>query len=151
MLCHVLAIVIVLVLTVLERMSPAIAHPMQHPLHLPARQSSSEFAAFVKDMNAGMKKMMTDMHRPGITGNVDVDFLDMMIPHHEGAIEMARLELLYGKDPLVRNLAEEMIASQQVEIMAMHDRLLVLQQGENLDPDHFPALTGVRGITVTPP
>ena len=42
------------------------------------------------------------MHASGYTGNPDVDFLAMMIPHHEGAVEMARLVLVYGKDPLTR-------------------------------------------------
>ena len=48
----------------------------------------------VLQMEAGMKKMMHDMHASGYTGNPDVDFLAMMIPHHEGAVEMARLVLI---------------------------------------------------------
>ncbi|AFY78025.1 hypothetical protein Ple7327_2755 [Pleurocapsa sp. PCC 7327] len=101
--------------------------------------------AFVQAMNVGMEKMMTEMHQPDMTGNADVDFLAMMIPHHAGAVEMARLVLLYGNDPLVRQLAEEIIASQQVEVTAMKARLLVLKKGENLKPDDFPAIHGTRG------
>ena len=54
---------------------------------------------FMKEMGAGMEKMMKDMHAPEYTGNPDVDFLAMMIPHHEGAVEMARLVLIHGTDP----------------------------------------------------
>jgi Domain of unknown function (DUF305) len=104
-----------------------------------------EAAKFIEAMEVGMKKMMVDMHRPRMTGNPDIDFLTMMIPHHEGAVEMARLELLYGKDPLVRQLAVEIITSQQVEIAAMQARFPVLQQGADPLPDGFPALGGTRG------
>jgi Domain of unknown function (DUF305) len=104
--------------------------------------------AFTQAMNIGMKRMMSDMHQPGMTGNADVDFLAMMIPHHEGAVEMARLVLLYGNDPLVRQLAEEIIASQQVEIAAMYARLPMLKKGRNSDPDDFPAIHGTRGMAM---
>jgi hypothetical protein len=80
-------------------------------------------------MDAGMKQMMEDMHAPGYSGNPDVDFLAMMIPHHEGAVEMARLALIYGTDPLTRRLAEEIIASQTAEIAAMKERLAILRRG----------------------
>jgi len=63
---------------------------------------------FQADMDAAMARMMQDMHAPGYSGNVDVDFLVMMIPHHAGAIDMARLVLQHGRDPLTRQLAEEM-------------------------------------------
>jgi uncharacterized protein (DUF305 family) len=102
--------------------------------------------SFVRQMEAGMKKMMEDMHAPGYSGNPDVDFLAMMIPHHEGAVEMARLVLIHGKDPLTRRLAEEIMASQTAEIAAMKERLAILRRGDNPDPGGFPALHGTRGI-----
>jgi uncharacterized protein (DUF305 family) len=101
---------------------------------------------FASQMDAGMKKMMNDMHSPGYTGNPDVDFLAMMIPHHEGAVEMARLVLIYGKDPLTRRLAEEIIASQTAEIAAMRQRVAILRHSDDPNPGGFPALHGTRGV-----
>ena len=72
--------------------------------------------------------MHREMMAPSRTGNPDVDFLASMIPHHAGAVEMARLVLIHGRDPLVRRLAEEIIASQQTEIAAMQARLKILKQ-----------------------
>ncbi|HET7005923.1 MAG TPA: DUF305 domain-containing protein [Candidatus Binatia bacterium] len=101
---------------------------------------------FARQMDAGMNKMMNDMHAPGYTGNPDVDFLAMMIPHHEGAVEMARLVLIHGKDPLTRRLAEEIIASQSAEIAAMKQRVAILRRADDPNPDGFPALHGTRGV-----
>jgi uncharacterized protein (DUF305 family) len=75
----------------------------------------------------------------------DRDFLAVMIPHHEGAVEMARLVLIYGMDPLVRQLAEEIIGGQQAEITAMQARLKVLAHGPDPNPGGFPAMSGTRG------
>ena len=102
-------------------------------------------APFFADMDRAMQRMMDDMHRPGYSGNPDVDFLAMMIPHHEGAVEMARLVLLYGRDPLVRQLAEEILVTQQVEITSMRNRLEVLQAGGAPDAAASQALGGTRG------
>ncbi len=99
--------------------------------------------SFRREMDRGMAKMMDDMHAPGYSGVADVDFLAMMIPHHEGAVEMARLELIHGSDPATRRLAEEIIASQQVEIEGMLRRLARLRSGDK--PDGFPDLGGTRG------
>jgi len=73
--------------------------------------SSKAFA----EANARMHK---DMAVP-LTGNADVDFVQGMIPHHQGAIDMAKIVLEHGKDPEVRKLAEEVIAAQEGEIAMM--------------------------------
>lgn len=80
-----------------------------------------------------------------MTGDPDKDFLAMMIPHHEGAVEMARLVLIHGRDPLVRRLAEDIIASQTTEIGTMKERLSVLRQRPDPEPGGFPSLGGTRG------
>ena len=97
------------------------------------------------DMDKGMARMMEDMHGPGYTGNPDHDFLAMMIPHHEGAVDMARLVLIHGRDALVRQLAEDIIAGQTVEIAGMRARMAVLRGGPNPHPGGYPALGSVRG------
>ncbi|HAV08351.1 MAG TPA: DUF305 domain-containing protein, partial [Rhodobacteraceae bacterium] len=58
-----------------------------------------------------------------LTGNADVDFVAGMLPHHQGAVEMAQIVLEHGTDPEVRKLAEAIIAAQQTEIAWMKDWL----------------------------
>lgn len=103
------------------------------------------YDAFSKDLHAGMEVMMRDMHATGHSGDPDVDFLTMMIPHHAGAVDMARLVLIHGRDPLVRQLAEDIIAGQTTEIAAMRGRLVRLRAGRDAEPDGFPALGSTRG------
>lgn len=98
---------------------------------------------FTRGMQAGMERMMHEMHAAGSSGDPDAHFLAMMIPHHAGAVEMARLVLVHGRDPATRRLAEDIIASQTVEIQAMQRRLAMLR-GQARDDD-FPALGGTRG------
>lgn len=57
------------------------------------------------------------------TGNADVDFVKGMIPHHQGAIDMAKTVLAFGKDPAVRKLAEEIVKAQEAEIALMGEWL----------------------------
>jgi uncharacterized protein (DUF305 family) len=90
--------------------------------------SSSSFAAstektFVQLMNDAMAVMDLGMKDAPMTGDPDHDFAAMMIPHHHGAIDMARVELLYGKDPVLRRLAQEIIVTQDQEITLMRLRL----------------------------
>ena len=120
--------------------SPAASQHGSHDKQAP--QVSSQFARL---MSAAMNKMHDEMAAPGQTGDPDRDFLAMMIPHHAGAVEMARLVLIYGRDPLVRQLAEEIIAGQQAEIAAMQARLKVLEHGPDPHPGGFPAVSGTRG------
>lgn len=89
-----------------------------------------------------MARMMTGMHAPSSANDPDGAFLEMMIPHHQGAVDMAQLVLEHGRDPLTRQLAEHILATQSVEILAMRERLRLLATEP---PDTFPVLSGTRG------
>jgi uncharacterized protein (DUF305 family) len=101
----------------------------------PAPTATSEFA---QDMNAAMDRMMDAMRVQG-TGDVDRDFATMMIPHHEGAIDMAVAELRYGTNSQLKRIAQEIIVDQQQEIAAM--RLAI---GDPLPPSE-PVPTQPKG------
>ena len=75
--------------------------------------------SFMHAMNDGMERMDNGMKSGPMNGDVDHDFATMMMPHHQGAIDMAKAELIYGKDPVMRRLAEEIVVDQQSEIQAM--------------------------------
>jgi Domain of unknown function (DUF305) len=90
--------------------------------------ATSEEAPFLSENAAAMDKMMAAMTiKP--SGDVDKDFVAMMVPHHQGAIDMAEAELRYGHNETLQRLAQEIIVTQQQEIAAM--RLAV---GESLPP-----------------
>ena len=74
---------------------------------------------FMQFMNESMDRMDKGMKSAPMNGDVDHDFVTMMMPHHQGAIDMAKAELAYGKDPVMRRLAEEIVVDQQSEIQAM--------------------------------
>jgi hypothetical protein len=81
---------------------------------------SSADSKFMQEMDVKMKIMDHAMASAPMNGDVDHDFVVMMIPHHQGAIDMAKGELSYGKDPVMRRLAEEIIVDQKSEIDAMN-------------------------------
>lgn len=68
---------------------------------------------------AAMDKMHETMTSMEYSGNADVDFARSMIPHHQAAIDMAKVQLENGKNPEMRKLAEEVIAAQEAEIKRM--------------------------------
>ena len=71
------------------------------------------------ELIASMDKMHMAMAAIKRSGNSDVDFVRLMLPHHQAAIDMAKTQLLYGKDPQMRRLAQEIITDQQLEIELM--------------------------------
>ena len=78
--------------------------------------------ASTKDFKAADMKMMHNMHVP-YTGNPDVDFRTHMIPHHQGAVEMAKVALKHAKDPETKRIAQKIIDDQEKEIAEMQDWL----------------------------
>jgi hypothetical protein len=71
----------------------------------------SDEAPFLAENESAMNKMMSDMAvKP--TGDVDVDFVAMMVPHHQGAVDMAIAVLRYGRNLQIRRLAQEIIVTQ---------------------------------------
>jgi uncharacterized protein (DUF305 family) len=88
------------------------------PAAAPQKATPGTDAVFVSRSNAAMDKMMTDMAvKP--TGDVDHDFVAMMVPHHQGAIDMAQAELQYGQNPQLKTIAQEIIVDQMQEITLM--------------------------------
>jgi uncharacterized protein (DUF305 family) len=74
---------------------------------------------FITELGSAMNKMMIAMEiRP--SGDVDNDFVASMVPHHQGAVEMAQSELRYGRNEQLRRIAQEIIITQEEEITAMH-------------------------------
>ncbi|TCL75985.1 DUF305 domain-containing protein [Rhizobium sp. BK251] len=105
---------------------PALAHDPVVRVHDAAAISAE--APYLADNDAAMTTMMNDMAvKP--TGNVDRDFVEMMVPHHQGAIDMAQAYLRYGSNEQLKRIAQEIIVDQQQEIAAMR-----LALGDPLPP-----------------
>ena len=95
----------------------AFAHEA-HPTAQPATATAVDEAPFLKENDDAMTRMMNGMAiKP--TGDIDHDFVAMMSPHHQGAIDMAMSELRYGKNEQLRRIAQEIIVDQMQEIAAM--------------------------------
>ncbi len=104
-----------------------------------AEFTTSTDKTFDQLMANAMGVMHTGMHTAAQTGDPDHDFVTMMIPHHQGAIDMAKALLLYGKDPQLGRLAQEIITDQQSEIQLM--QLWLKQHGaSSQNPTQRPGL-----------
>ena len=98
---------------------PLVFAAFAHEAHPPAQQAATpDESAFLAENEAAMTRMMSAMEAKP-SGDIDRDFVAMMAPHHQGAIDMAVLELRYGKNEQLRRIAQEIIVSQMQEIAAM--------------------------------
>ena len=92
----------------------------RHEISPPKGTASAE--SFTTSMMRAMERMPEDMNIAP-TGDPDRDFAAMMIPHHQGAIDMAKVELQFGKNPVLRRLAQGLIVEQLQEIEVMQREL----------------------------
>jgi hypothetical protein len=95
-----------------------LAHEAHHVPAAVEAASAGDEAPFLRENEAAMTRMMDGMAAKP-TGDIDRDFVAMMIPHHQGAIDMAVLELRYGRNEQLRRIAQEIIVDQMQEIAAM--------------------------------
>lgn len=89
----------------------------------PAPFTATSAKPFSGLMDDAMNVMNHGMSSAPMNGDPDHDFAAMMIPHHQGAVDMAKAVLLYGKNPVLRRLAQEIIVSQNSEITVMQSEL----------------------------
>ena len=97
---------------------PALAQHAGHPAPAPAATPAPAEAPSTVALRAANMKMHKEMDI-AYTGDPDVDFAKAMIPHHQGAVEMAKVQLAHGKDPKLRKLAREIVKAQEKEIKLM--------------------------------
>jgi uncharacterized protein (DUF305 family) len=91
------------------------ARPQGQHSHADASTANPDWAEF----GVSMSKMHLAMASVESSSNSDIDFVRLMLPHHQAAIDMARTQLMYGTDPQMRRLAQEIITDQQSEIELM--------------------------------
>ncbi|GGW23495.1 hypothetical protein GCM10011452_08260 [Gemmobacter lanyuensis] len=112
-----------LLTAVLLAATPALAQEdMDHGAHTGHGMGGAEGPS-TEAYRAANDRMHAGMGGMAYTGNADVDFITGMIPHHQGAVDMAKIVLEHGTDPEVRALAEKVIAAQEAEIKWMQDWL----------------------------
>jgi uncharacterized protein (DUF305 family) len=86
---------------------------------LPLMAADASTEQMHQDYMHSMNGMKDQMHEGVMSNDPDVAFASGMLPHHEGAVEMAKIELKYGKDPEMRKLAENIIKAQDAEMKQM--------------------------------
>ena len=112
--------------TMFASASHAAEHHVAHAASPVQAAQAASTASTAAASNAAYEAANRRMHQgmsAALTGHADYDFVVGMIPHHQGAIDMAKVVLEKGKDPEVRKLAEDIIKAQESEIEFMQDWL----------------------------
>ena len=91
---------------------PVVAQQMQHQMDAMDNPADKAFLGAMRDMMMGMHQSMP-------TGRTDEDFVRMMVPHHQAAVDMAKAEIAYGKDPDLKALAADIVTAQDRELAMM--------------------------------
>jgi uncharacterized protein (DUF305 family) len=113
------------------------------PIAVTQNETAAE-APFLRENDAAMTKMMNDMAVKPM-GDVDHDFVAMMVPHHQGAIDMSKAELRYGHNEQLLRIAQDIVVEQLQEIAAMRAAL-----GERLTPSEATLAASLAGAVVGP-
>lgn len=108
-------------LSQMQMQAPAMEPSSMQKMMQDMMPSANDSASTKAYKNTHMK-MMKGMHVE-FSGNPDIDFVRNMVPHHQGAIDMAKVELEHGKDPELRKMAEKIISDQEKEIDMMQEWL----------------------------
>ena len=104
---------------VLFTAGPALAQQHMHTMPMSSSQTSSPATEGYKAANEAMHQAMNIP----FTGDPDVDFVRQMMPHHQAAVDMAKVVLAHGKDPEIKKLAQDIVAAQEKEIAFMRSWL----------------------------
>ena len=128
---------ILLVAVIIPASALAVGKQVHHMTASNTAMQDPNWAELMKSVQT----MHAAMETAKPSGNDDEDFVDLMLPHHEAAVEMAKAELLHGGDPQMRRLAQEIIADQESEIQLMS--LWLEQQKAGLKNPHQPQPSGL--------
>jgi uncharacterized protein (DUF305 family) len=97
----------------------AIGGAQAHSPHSPGASQPASTSESWSDLQQSMLAMHGAMSSVQSSGNDDEDFVRLMLPHHQAALDMAKVELMHGQNPQMRRLAQEIIADQESEIELM--------------------------------
>jgi uncharacterized protein (DUF305 family) len=132
---------------------PTSAHRLQRTVpvqYVADRPDGSDEATFLSENEATMNRMMAGMTvKP--TGDVDREFVVMMVAHHRGATDMAQAGLRYGRNEQIRRLAKRIVVAQQREIVAMRlavgeEKFLTAASQPDVTPTLRPAALDGRRV-----
>lgn len=120
-------------------------HDASHALNHSMNMQSNDGDVLMQSMSS----MMDEMHNLEMSGDPDKDFAEMMVIHHQGAVDMAKAELAFGKDTVIRNMASSILSAQKSEIAKMQaiiSSLPKVQSVTHMDRANDPLMKSMNGM-----